>query len=71
LPTTKPAKGVNPKRRGVLVRNFQCEVARDIVLAATAPASFVAELAVMADGELLLPVGGMAFQDSGAAVEKG
>jgi NAD(P)-dependent dehydrogenase (short-subunit alcohol dehydrogenase family) len=46
------------------------EVARVIVFLASDFASFVTGSAVMVDGGLLVPVGGMAFQDSGTGAVK-
>jgi NAD(P)-dependent dehydrogenase (short-subunit alcohol dehydrogenase family) len=46
------------------------EVARVIVFLASDLASFVTGSAVMVDGGLLVPVGGMAFQESGTGATK-
>jgi NAD(P)-dependent dehydrogenase (short-subunit alcohol dehydrogenase family) len=46
------------------------EVAHVIVFLASDLASFVTGSAVMADGGLLVPVGGMAFQESGTGAKK-
>jgi len=46
------------------------EVARVIVFLASDLASFVTGSAVMVEGGLLVPVGGMAFQDSGTGATK-
>ncbi len=46
------------------------EVARVIVFLASDFASFVTGSAVMVDGGLLVPVGGMAFQESGTGAKK-
>jgi len=46
------------------------EVARVIVFLASELASFVTGSAVMVDGGLLVPAGGMAFQDSGMGATK-
>jgi len=46
------------------------EVARVIVFLASDLASFVTGSAVMVDGGLLVPVGGMASQDSGTGSTK-
>jgi len=46
------------------------EVARVIVFLASELASFVTGSAVMVDGGLLVPVGGMAFQESGTDATK-
>jgi NAD(P)-dependent dehydrogenase (short-subunit alcohol dehydrogenase family) len=47
------------------------EVARVIVFLASELASFVTGAAVPVDGGLLVPVGGMAFQESGTGATKG
>lgn len=47
------------------------EVARVIVFLASEWASFMTGEAVMVDGGLLVPVGGMAFQSSGTGAKKG
>jgi len=46
------------------------EIARIIAFLASDLASFVTGTAVVADGGLLLPVGGMAFQESGTGAKK-
>ena len=46
------------------------EVARVIVFLASDLASFMTGAAVMVDGGLLVPVGGMAFQESGTGATK-
>ena len=46
------------------------EVARVIIFLASDLASFVTGSAVMVDGGLLVPVGGMAFQESGTGARK-
>jgi NAD(P)-dependent dehydrogenase (short-subunit alcohol dehydrogenase family) len=46
------------------------EVARVIAFLASDLASFVTGSAVVVDGGLLVPVGGMAFQDSGTGAKK-
>lgn len=46
------------------------EVARVIVFLASELASFVTGSAVMVDGGLLVPIGGMAFQESGTGATK-
>jgi len=47
------------------------EVARVIVFLASDLASFITGSAIMVDGGLLVPVGGMAFQESGTGATQG
>ena len=60
------------KKRMYLNKTIQggLEVARVIAFLASDLASFVTGSAVMVDGGLLVPAGGMAFQDSGTGAIK-